>query len=217
MASDEVHGLDAAARGRVDAAIAAAEARTSAEIVVGLVARSGAHRHVPYVAGLIGAVVAVLLFAAAFWLRNRIWPTVGFDLFLGVAVVGFLLGALAARNGATARALAGDDALLEACERRAAELFAAHGVARTAARNGVLLFVSLFEHKVLVWGDDAVSAALTPDDYRGVAEIAIGNLRAGRVEEALIDATQALGLLLEKPFPRAANDVNELPDRLYTA
>jgi putative membrane protein len=208
-------GLDAAARTRVDAAISAAEAGTSAELVVGVTAKSGRYLHTVYEAGLIGIVVAVALFAAGWWLAYRTWPVIAIDVFAGVVAAGFILGALVARSEGVARFLAGDDVMLDACERRAREVFAAHGVSRTRERNGVLLFASLFEHVVLVCGDDGVTTKLGKDAYREVVESVIARLRTGAVEAGLTDGVVRLGRLLAPAFPRAADDVNELPDRLY--
>lgn len=214
-AGAETIGLDAAAVARIDAAIAAAEGATSAEVVVGVAARSGRHVHATYVAGLAGALVAIALYAAGWWIIWRTWPLATVDVFLGVAAAGFLVGVACARSDAVARALAGDEALLDACERRAREVFALRGVARTRERNGALLFVSLFEHVVLVCGDDAVTERLGADAYRGIVDAVVAKLKKGRVEEGILAGVEGLGARLAPVFPRQADDVNELPDRLY--
>ncbi len=208
-------GLDAAARARVDAAVASAEAGTSAEIIVGISAKSGRYLHVVYEAGLVGALVALAVYGAVSWWVTRLWPVAPIDVFLLVAAVGFVGGALLGRTDRAARIFAGEDVMLDACEARAREVFALHGVQRTRERNGALLFVSLFERIVLVRGDDAVTAALAPEAYRETVEAVIAKLKLGLVEEGLSEGVARLGRLLKPAFPRAADDVNELPDKLY--
>lgn len=207
--------LDAAARARVDAAVAAAEAGTAAEIVVGISAKSGRYLHVVYEAGLVGALLALVVYGAVSWLVTRLWPVAPIDVFLLVAAVGFVVGALLARSDRMARMFAGEDVMFDACEARAREVFSAHGVQRTRERNGVLLFVSLFERIVLVRGDDAVTAALPPDAYRETVEAVIAKLKAGKIEDGLSEGVVRLGRLLAPAFPRDKGDVNELPDKLY--
>jgi putative membrane protein len=207
--------LDAAARARIDAAIAAAERGTGAEIVVAIARKSGRYLHVVYETGLVGALVALAVYSAVYWFRFANWPVAAVDVFLGVAALGFVAGALAARSDSVARFFAGENVMLDACERTARDVFAAHDVRRTRERNGVLLYVGLFEHMVFVRGDEAVTAALPEGAYRETVEAVIAKLRVGRIEEGVIEGVERLGKLLAPAFPRRADDVNELPDRAY--
>jgi putative membrane protein len=206
--------IDAAARARIDASVANAESATSAEIVVGLSRRSGTYRHAPYVAGLFGALTALAVYSAIWWLQRRTWPVAPVDVFLGVAALGYALFAALSLGPKATRLFVGDDERFEACSRAAEELFVASGVAKTKARNGVLLFVSLFERVVLVRGDDAVTAKLPESIWRETVEEMIERLSRNDVEGALIHGVQKLGALLKDAFPRDPADENELPDRL---
>jgi putative membrane protein len=212
---DPDSALDRDALARLDAAVAEAERRTAAEIVVGVTAKSGRYLHVVYEAGLVGACVALGVYAVAAWFVTRLWPVAPVDVFAAVAAAGFVCGAIGARHERIARFFAGEEAMLDACERRARETFALHDVRRTRERNGVLLFFSLFERIVLVRGDDAVAAALPPETWRETVEAAIAELRAGRTEAGVAVAIEKLGARLAVAFPRDAADVNELPDRVY--
>jgi putative membrane protein len=88
------------------------------------------------------------------------------------------------------------------------------GVGRTRDRNGVLVFVSLFERRVGVVADvgidpRAMGAAWT--DAVGALE---ASLAAGADTERFLAALAALGPPLAAAMPHRDDDVNELPDEV---
>jgi putative membrane protein len=85
---------------------------------------------------------------------------------------------------------------------------------RTHGRTGILIYLSMQEHRAEIVADEAI-ATLVPDETWGSAMAAmIGPVRDGQVADGIIAAVEQVGAVLAAHFPRDANDVNELPDRL---
>lgn len=199
---------------RIDTVIAAAEARSDAEIVAVLAGRSGSYLHAFTIGGLCGSALAVGGAALVAWVTQGALPVWHVGWFTLLAVGGYVLGLLAARIDSVERMLAGDDIRLAQCTARARQVFVEAGVFRTKQRLGAMLYVSLFEHLVLVLGDETVTAKVGQEDFDAIVREVVAPLRAGEVERALHVGVERLGQLLARHFPRTPGDVNELPDRL---
>ena len=85
---------------------------------------------------------------------------------------------------------------------------------RTDGRTGVLIYLSMREHRAEIVADEAI-AALVPATIWGEAMgDMLAEIRKGRLAEGLAVGIRDVGHVLAEHFPRAADDVNELPDRL---
>jgi putative membrane protein len=128
---------------------------------------------------------------------------------------GAALGYLAVLVPALRRWLAGDDLLDLRTRRRAEAAFLEEEVFRTRDRTGILLFVSLFEHRVVVLGDSGINARVAPGEWDEVVRLAVEGIRRGRPGEGLAAAIAACGRLLARPgLERLPDDTDELPDEL---
>jgi uncharacterized membrane protein len=97
---------------------------------------------------------------------------------------------------------------------RAAVVFEQLGMARTAERNGALVYVSLEDRKLAVIGDADLHARVGQGYWEALVARVSGDLRAGRVGEGLVAAVQELGAALRAHFPRRPDDRNELGDEV---
>lgn len=199
---------------RVDAAIADAERSTSGEILVVVARRSSIYWHAPYEAGLWGAGIALLLATLYSFIAANEWLVLHVGWFLAISSVGFLAGFLLSRIDTVERFFADESIMKAECEERAYRLFAEHGVFRTQGLTGVLVYVSLFEHMVIVLGDSAISAKLGPVEYQAVVSAIISRTKAGNLDQGLVEGVKMLGEHLAKHFPPSEKDVNELPDKM---
>ena len=96
---------------------------------------------------------------------------------------------------------------------RAMQAFVEEEVFATEGRTGILLFVSLFEHRIEVVGDAGINRKVTPEDWVHVVERIQGGIKAGRVTDGLVEAIEMCGALLEKSgVAIEPDDANELPD-----
>ncbi len=195
------------AKDKVKAAVQAIEAQTAAEIVVSVRDRSAAYRDVDY---LVGFALAVLVLVGVIFhpaeLNEHYFP-----LEVGAA---FAFGsAVTAQLWAVKARLVGRERKRAEVGRSAAEQFVVGKIATTRARTGILVYVSAFEHMVeLVWDIGVPSAKLAELFGAARAELEAA-LTRGDVD-AFVAKLKELGPALAKDLPRAADDVNELPDEV---
>lgn len=98
--------------------------------------------------------------------------------------------------------------------RRAVQFFKASAEQRTAARVGVLLYLSLAEHRAEIVADAAVVSKVD-DGVWGEAMVAlVDHIRSGDPARGMAEAVARIGTVLAQHFPKTEADANELPDRL---
>lgn len=207
-----IHDLfDQAALEAIKKAAAAAEERTSGEVVTYVVERSHTYPAATLRGALLGMALGLLTSLAALELRAP-W---GQAQALNIALVSFgtaMLGAVAVRAiPALHRALAGTAAIEQQVARRAAQAFIEEEVFDTRERTGMLLFISRFERRVMVLGDAGINAKVRPGQWQEIVARVAAGIRARRPAEAVIEGIGALGALLETAgVTRREDDVDEL-------
>jgi putative membrane protein len=98
--------------------------------------------------------------------------------------------------------------------RRAVKLFRVGAEARTAGRTGVLLYVSLREHRADIVADEAIAAKVAPTVWGEAMVTLLDHIRAGRAGVGMADAVTQMGRVLTEYFPKGSENPNELADRL---
>ena len=79
--------------------------------------------------------------------------------------------------------------------------FMVRGVDRSAARSGVLVYVSLAERYVRIVPDDGAAAAIPPARWQPVVDAMIAKIKAGAVADGLCEAATRCADLLSAEFP----------------
>jgi len=216
--------FNAEQRRQIAVAVAAAERNTSAEIVPCVATASGRYDRAEDVVGLwlgmIGLVAACLLWPPnagepGSWDSPEPWvfPAV----MVLVAVAGFVIGAVvASRGGWLRRLFTPGRQMRDEVTQRASAVFFDQRIHHTAGATGVLLYVSLYERKAIVLADQAIVDKLGPNALQDVCGALTAHLRHSHPTDALCQAIAAVGEKLAPVLPRAADDVNELPDALVT-
>jgi putative membrane protein len=98
--------------------------------------------------------------------------------------------------------------------RRAVTIFKAAAENRTAGRTGILIYLSMAERRAEIVADEAI-LKVTDDHVWGEAMTSlIAEVREGRPGEGICAAIQRVGMVLSEHFPRSADDINEIPDKL---
>lgn len=205
-------------RQRIAEAVAAAEGRTSGEIVPYVVEASDRYE----VAAWRGAALTGLVASAAVLTVLQIyegwglgWLHMAWGTLLVVLGAGLLGGLLAAYVPPLKRLLAGQTTMARHVHQRALQAFVEEEVFSTRDRTGILLFISLLEHRIEVVGDAGINARVEADEWvEVVAEVREG-IQKGRPAEGLITAIDHCGRLLERQgVALRTDDTNELPDGL---
>jgi uncharacterized membrane protein len=97
---------------------------------------------------------------------------------------------------------------------RAVEIFERLGMHRTAQRHGVLVYVSIEDHKLAVIGDQGIHERVGQVYWERLVEAVLGHFREERPRDGLAHAVGEVGRVLRRHFPRRPDDVNELPDQV---
>lgn len=211
---------------RVSAAVAAAEAQTSGEIVTVISDRSDGYSDVAFAWCTLVAFTGLAAFALfpQFYLGliesvlggwNHDWSDREIlGIATAIAIVKFfamwlvlqwppLRFALVPAPIKTARALG-----------HAVDLFKVGAERRTHGRTGILIYLSMREHRAEIIADQAISSKVAPETWGEAMAALLAHIRAGHLADGMIAAVEKVGAVLAEHFPRDEDDVNELPDRL---
>jgi putative membrane protein len=211
---------------RVSDAVAAAESRTAGEIVTVVADRSDGYSDIAFAWAALVSFTALALFALfpncvlgrLEWLAggwNHEWTDRELlGIATGLAVLTFLAAwtllhwqrlrfALVPAPIKTARALG-----------RAIDLFKVGAERRTHGRTGILIYLSMREHRAEIVADEAIASKVTPETWGEAMAAMLVHIRQGRCADGMIAAVEKVGAVLAEHFPRAEDDQNELPDRL---
>jgi|CXWL01.1.fsa_nt_gi putative membrane protein len=203
--------LNASEREQVARAVRKAEASLSAEIVPCVFEQSS-----PYPETLWGGAAAAMSLAVAAILLidelHPLWMPTS-SLLLWVPAAGLVGAALGRWCAPIKRLLIGAPRMEAAAARRAKEVFFDHGIGRTAGRDGVLIYASLLEHRVVVLPDEVVRAKAAPGAWDAVVAAMTAHAVKGRVAEGLCAAVdKAAEALRAAGFGGSQSSGNELGD-----
>jgi putative membrane protein len=98
--------------------------------------------------------------------------------------------------------------------RRAVELFRVGAERRTVGLTGILLYLSLREHRAEIVVDEAILGKVAPDVWGDAMADLIEEVKAGRPGSGMAKAVERIGVVLTEHFPKSHGNTNELPDRL---
>jgi putative membrane protein len=200
---------------RIQDAVRAAEAGSSGEVVPFVVPESDdygeADLRAAVLTGLLPLVVLLILRKT-----TQVWLALD-----PLEVMLLLLAGMAIGWGASSfipavrRLFAGGALMDRRVAQRAAEAFIAEEVFRTRERTGILLFISVLEHRVVVLGDAGINARVRPEEWQEVVTTITAGIKSGRHTEAITHGIALCGALLQKNgFVRRPDDADELPNRL---
>ena len=97
---------------------------------------------------------------------------------------------------------------------RAIKVFEKLGMHKTAARNGVLVYISVTDRKLAVIGDKAIHERVGEAYWQGLVAAVRDRLSQQQSRDGLIHALAEVGRELGRHFPRRSADKNELSDEV---
>ena len=211
---------------RVTEAVARAERESDGEIVTIVAPRSDAYHDV----GLHYAILAMLLVPVGLAFVPQAWIDWAAGLALGwnpeltrEIVMLYLFAKMTAAFLIVRYALAWTPlrmALTPArtkgrrVRRRAIELFRTGCELKTRGRTGVLLYVSLAEHRAEIVADKAIADQVQPEVWGEAMVALVDEVKAGRPGHGIAAAVDKIGAVLAPILPPTIDNPNELPDRL---
>ncbi len=182
-------------------AVSGAEERTSGEIVPFIVQRSDRYDVTVWRGASILAIFVIMIVGATY----RFYDGWGFGWLysgLGIASLVFVAGTVGALLGAFVgpikRVLAGPNHLARTVHHRAMRAFVEEEVFNTRDRTGIVLFISLLEHRIEVLGDEGINRRVSADDWTEVVVKIRDGIKQRQIAKGLIDAIEVCGELLER-------------------
>ena len=85
---------------------------------------------------------------------------------------------------------------------------------RTAGATGILIYLSMREHRAEIVADDSIAEKVAPEVWGEAMGDMLAHIKRGCVAEGMAAGVSDVGFLLSEHFPRSDDDQNELPDRL---
>ncbi|RLW70887.1 MAG: hypothetical protein B6D68_00235 [spirochete symbiont of Stewartia floridana] len=205
---------------RIARAVEDAEKSTAGEIVVAIIPESDdyAARELVFAiaSGFIASVIMVIfseqliqLFDSLLWIDSAL-----------LFPLSMLAGALLAGSSAYAlaqipvldRLIAGRHLMTEAVRRRALRHFTESGVYDTVDRTGVLLLVSVLEHRVELIADRGINKMVAANSWENIVAALVKGIKKGQTADAIEKAVRDIGGILAEHVPPRADDVNEIAD-----
>ena len=192
-----------------------AENRTSGEIVPVVVGASDDYDEAAWKAAAFGALAAALV-AGIIHSAGGFWMGMGWLWIIGPTGAGAAIGFLLARLLPDfRRAMVSPETLDLRVGRRARQAFLEEEIFATRERTGILIFLALFERRVVVIGDEAINRAVDPREWQDIVDRLINGIRTAQPGSALVEAIRDCGLLLEKHGVEIRpDDIDELDDGL---
>ena len=190
----------------VQEAVSRAESSTSGEIVPMLVHCSDEYREAACQAATV--IAATLSLSLALTFRDTsIWffLPVAFLLYFPTLVVVRRLPRLKLAFTPAAR-------ISDIVRDKAIFAFYEEGLHRTREQNGILIFISMMEHKVWILGDHAINAVIPAERWVSLASRLSTGIRQGTMTQSLTEVITEVGNILQQHFPSRSDDTNELPD-----
>lgn len=197
-------------RDRIEKAVAAVEQKTSGEVVCMIVSSS---YHYP-LANVFGATAIALPLSllSTHFIGGWMWiGTQNMWLFIGLFAILFaLVGWLFNRIPTLKHPFISRREIAEEVEEAAITAFFRQGLYRTRNANGVLLFISVFEHKVWLLADKGIHEKVPAGEWKKLVDHVTQGIVSGQRVDAICSAIDTIGDLLRTHFPIKADDTNEL-------
>ncbi len=210
----------------VSHAVAEAELTTSGEILTVLAERSDGYTDVALLWAIAAAFTAMSLFAvwpdffldkldllrggwATDWTRGEILTVIialGLAKFLGV-------WAIQLWRPVKYFLIPGAVKTMRVHERAIAH-FKVGAERRTHGRTGILIYLSMREHRAEIVADEPIAELVSADVWGEAMADMLVEIKQGNVAEGMAAGIRDVGKVLSEHFPRAEDDQNELPDRL---
>ena len=197
-------------RARVNTAVKEAEKLTAGEIVVMIISASYQYP----MANVIGSAAFALPLALIFTPLVGGWLWIGGQnmwLFLGFLTVLFILfHEVIRRTPWLKRFFISRNEIDDEVEEAAITNFFDQGLYRTRDETGVLVLISVFEHRVWILADQGINAKVPKGQWDDIVKMITAGIKQKRPADAICEAVEKIGALLKENFPIKPDDTDEL-------
>ena len=210
----------------VTEAVAAAELETSGEIVTVIADRSDGYSDVALLWAIAAAFTAMSVVALfpEFFLAKLDWLMGGwthdwttgelFGLLTGLGLLKFVAVWAIQLWQPLKFALIPGPVKSARTHDKAVKLFKVGAERRTHGRTGVLIYLSMREHRAEIVADQPIAEIVPAEVWGEAMADMLAEIKDGKIAEGMAAGVRDVGKVLAEHFPRADDDQNELPDRL---
>lgn len=210
----------------VTEAVGAAELETSGEIVTVLADRSDGYGDIALLWAVVASFTAMSLVALfpEFFLARLDWLLGGwthewtagelFGMLTGLGLIAFAAAWAVQLWQSLKFSLVPGSVKTARVHDRAVALFKVGAERRTHGRTGALIYLSMREHRAEIVADQPIAEKVPAEVWGEAMADMLAEIRQGRVGDGMAAGVRDVGKVLAAHFPRAEDDVNELPDRL---
>ena len=226
MALRKISRMSAGDHALVTAAVAAAEQHTSGEIVTIVTEQSDHYEDIAMAWASAIALLALIIYTSFpdfyIGLVDRLTGGWGHE-YRTAEYAALLISAVALKWFGTwlilkwmplRLALTPNAKKLARVRSRAISLFKVGTEAKTVGRTGVLLYLSMKEHRAEIVADEAIASKVAPEIWGDAMVALLDHVKAGNLGAGVAAAVSQMGVVLAEHFPKGSENPNELPDRL---
>lgn len=185
------------------------EKKTNGEVVPAIVEQSDFY---PASHFRLSLIISFLL-SILFYLVPYEWSDTIYYIY--IQVIGLVLGYFLAFKSSIKKLFSTSSELNEETHQMALEMFHKMQVHNTVERNGVLLFVSVLEHRVEIVPDISIDKVVDKKEWKNVIKQMIPELKKSNYELALKLGINEIGKILEQHFPKTDCDKNTIENKLF--
>lgn len=192
------------------------EANTDAEVVCAVATESGRYDRAESICGLFVGLLALI--SANKIVTFNDWDVatalpVGWQVLL--VVIGFVAGSLLASYWHGLRyILVSNDEMRSEVSKCVHQIFSQHGIGGTRHNGGLLIYVSLFEHRLEIHCDSALAGKLAPADLETIRDAVLAQIRKGNLTAGLIAGLDDAEKILSTVLPHTDNSLDALQNEV---
>ena len=105
---------------------------------------------------------------------------------------------------------------LEEVHQRALQAFFENNLHTTKERTGILIMISVLEHRVEILADKGINDKVPKDTWNKILAPLVYSLKNDRLGEGLVQTIVECGKVLSMHFPIQEDDKNELSNKIVT-
>lgn len=210
----------------VSDAVGAAESQTAGEIVTVLADRSDEYHDVALLWAAALAFTAMSLFAVLPKPFLNLWDaliggwshewTTGelASMTIGLGLLAFVIGWAAQLWQPLKFALIPSPLKTSRAHAQAIRHFKVGAERRTTGHTGVLIYLSMREHRAEIVADESIAAQVNAEVWGEAMGDMLALIKKDRIADGMAAGVRDVGWVLAQHFPRDDDNENELPDRL---
>jgi putative membrane protein len=193
---------------KVEMAVRAVENTTSGEVVPVFLKQSDAY---PAAHGRMAIFLALITPIIFYYLditfSHPLWP-------LFVQAPALVVGYFLAYIPRVKKFFSLKEEIDEEVHQKALEVFYQNKISNTKDRTGILIMVSLLEHRVEILADLGINEKVEKDTWKKLLVPFISQIKKGKLADGMVDIITTCGVLLSQHFPREDDDENELSNKI---